>query len=171
MQILAEDLKGLCVEINGTRRPVRFFGMKGDLKWLASTEDPRDGPTYLAAGSVHYLNLHPDSGWRDSDEFRQTMSSLQVPPPIVNMDGFTNSLIFDDTLHVAYRGFAPDFLASTLICIFGRGMALQAACNMAGDWARARGYYLSIDEFSLSDDKFPSLNAKGWEIKLLCLWI
>ena len=35
---------------------------------LASTEDPRDGPTYLAAGSVHYLNLHPDSGWRDSDE-------------------------------------------------------------------------------------------------------
>ena len=87
------------------------------------------------------------------------------------MDGFSNSLIFDDTLHVAYRGFAPDFVASALICMFGRGLALQTACNMAADWARAHGHYLSIEEFSLSEDKYPSLNAKGWEVKLLCLWI
>ncbi|CAE7890586.1 unnamed protein product, partial [Symbiodinium necroappetens] len=55
--------------------------------------------------------------------------------------------------------------------MFGRGLALQTACNMAADWARAHGHYLSIEEFSLSEDKYPSLNAKGWEVKLLCLWI
>ncbi|CAE7229078.1 unnamed protein product [Symbiodinium sp. CCMP2592] len=99
------------------------------------------------------------------------MNSLQVPPPLVSMDGFSNSLIYDDTLHVAYRGFGPDFVASALVCMFGRGMELQRACNMAADWARSHNYYLSIDEFSLSDDKFPALNAKGWEVKLLCLWM
>ncbi|CAE6957720.1 unnamed protein product [Symbiodinium sp. CCMP2592] len=42
---------------------------------------------------------------------------------------------------------------------------------MAGQWAKARGYSLSIDEFSLSEERFPSLNAKGYEIKLLCVWL
>ncbi|CAE7679568.1 unnamed protein product [Symbiodinium sp. CCMP2592] len=81
------------------------------------------------------------------------------------MDRFSNSSIYDDTLHVAYRGFGPDFVASALVCMFGRGMELQRACNMAADWVRSQNYYLSIDEFSLSDDKFPALNAKGWEVE------
>ncbi|CAE7722926.1 unnamed protein product [Symbiodinium necroappetens] len=149
--------------------------MKGDLKWLASTEDPRDGATLLVSGSTHYLNVYDDSGWRFSDEsqteFCSTMQSLPSPPPLVYMDGFTNALVFDDTLHVAWRGFAADFLASCLILIFGKGVGLQRACENAGLWARARGYSLSIDEFSLSDDKFPSVNAKGYEIKICCTWL
>ena len=37
----------------------------------ASTADPRDGPTYLAHGSTHYMNVYEeDSGWRGSDETR-----------------------------------------------------------------------------------------------------
>ncbi|CAE7623014.1 unnamed protein product [Symbiodinium sp. CCMP2592] len=104
-------------------------------------------------------------------EFCQTMKNLAVPPPIVDLPGFSNALIFDDTLHVAWRGFAADFLASSLINIFGKGAALQKACDMAGQWAKARGYSLSIDEFSLSEERFPSLNAKGYEIKLLCVWL
>eukprot|EP00439_Symbiodinium_sp_Y106_P018446 s8499_g2.t1 len=55
--------------------------------------------------------------------------------------------------------------------MFGKGAELQKACDMADHWARARGYALSIDDFSFSDDRFPSLNAKGYEIKLLCLWL
>ncbi|CAE7652163.1 unnamed protein product, partial [Symbiodinium microadriaticum] len=104
-------------------------------------------------------------------EFCSTMQSLPSPPPLVFMDGFTNALVFDDTLHVAWRGFAADFLASCLILIFGKGVGLQRACENAGLWARARGYSLSIDEFSLSDDKFPSVNAKGYEIKICCTWL
>ncbi|CAE7679498.1 unnamed protein product [Symbiodinium sp. CCMP2592] len=104
-------------------------------------------------------------------EFCQTMKNLAVPPPIVDLPGFSNALIFDDTLHVAWRGFAADFLASSLINIFGKGAALQKACDMAGLRAKARGYSLSIDEFSLSEERFSSLNAKGYEIKLLCVWL
>ena len=99
------------------------------------------------------------------------MQSLPVPPPLVDLPGFTNALMFDDTLHVAWRGFAADFLASSLVQMFGKGAELQKACDMADHWARARGYALSIDDFSFSDDRFPSLNAKGYEIKLLCLWL
>ena len=152
----------------------------------------------MVFGSTHYLNVYADSGWRFSDEsqtepyvaidrhrshsassseyfetkeFYRAMKNLAVPPPIVDLPGFSNALIFDDTLHVAWRGFAADFLASSLIDMFGKGAALQKTCDMAGHWAKARGYSLSIDEFSLSDDRFPSLNAKGYEIKLLCVWL
>ena len=113
----------------------------------------------MVFGSTHYLNVYADSGWRFSDEsqtepyvaidrhrshsassseyfetkeFYHTMKNLAVPPPIVDLPGFSNALIFDDTLHVAWRGFAADFLASSLIDMFGKGAALQKACDMAG---------------------------------------
>ncbi|CAE7035093.1 unnamed protein product [Symbiodinium sp. CCMP2456] len=41
---------------------------------------------------------------------------------------------------------------------------------MLHSWARANGHELAMDEFSFSDD-YPSLNAKGWDIKLVCMWL
>ena len=72
---------------------------------------------------------------------------------------------------MAWRGFAADFAASVLVDMFGKGLALQKACDMARHWATSKGHQLSLDEFSLSDDKFPSLNAKAWDVKLVCLWL
>ena len=99
------------------------------------------------------------------------MRAMRHPSPLVALERFSNRLIFDDTLHVAYRGFAPNFIAAALIDVFGRGQSLTRAFVMALSWARIRGHELSLDEFALSEDKYPSLNAKGWDCKILCLWL
>ena len=100
-----------------------------------------------------------------------SMQSIRYPSPLVSMVGFSNALIWNDTLHVAWRGFAPDFVASALAELFGRGAKLIMASELARSWAVSRGLELSTDEFSLSDDKHPSLNAKGHDVKILCLWL
>ena len=100
-----------------------------------------------------------------------TMATIPFPCPLLQLNNFTNRMVWDDTLHVAYRGFAPNFVAAALGDLFGRGQALTKACSMAHAWARLRGHELSLDELSLSDERFPSLNAKGWDVKLLCIWL
>ena len=99
------------------------------------------------------------------------MRSLKYPSPILQMHGFSNRLIWDDVLHVAWRGFAADFVASVLVDMFGKGGALLRAHDLAKHWAKWRGLELALDEFSLSEDAYPSLNAKGNDIKMLCLWL
>ena len=98
------------------------------------------------------------------------MASLKHPSPIVQLKGFSNSLIYDDVLHVAYRGFGPEFIASALCDVFGKAR-LTDAFELSRTWARAHDLELSIDEFVLSEDKFPSLNAKGADIKVLSKWL
>ena len=99
------------------------------------------------------------------------MRSLKYPSPLVGLENFSNRLVWDDTLHVAFRGFAPDYIASSLVDLFGKGQALNKAFEAALSWAHWHGHPLSCDEFSLSDDKFPSLNAKAWDCKVLSLWL
>ena len=98
------------------------------------------------------------------------MACLRHPSPALTVPGFSNCLICKDVLHVAYRGFGPDFIASALIDCFGKGKTLNDAFELASSWAAYRGVQLSIDDFWFSDDKYPSLNAKGWDIKLLSQW-
>ena len=44
---------------------------------------------------------------------------------------FSNRLIWDDALHVAWLGFAPDFVASVLVDMFGNADALLRAHDLA----------------------------------------
>jgi len=105
------------------------------------------------------------------EDFLATMNNLQFPSPILNVSGFSNRLIWDDSLHVAYRGFAADVCGSMVADMFGKqGALLSKAGDMLHSWARANGHELAMDEFSFSDD-YPSLNAKGWDIKLVCMWL
>ena len=106
-----------------------------------------------------------------AEEFLSTMNLQRHPSPLLRLPGFSNCLVWDDTLHVAYRGFAADFIGSALVDLFGRGTALTRAFDLAHAWTAYCNVTLSIDEFSISDDKFPMLNAKAWDIKLLCMWL
>ena len=85
------------------------------------------------------------------------------------MESFSNALIWDDVLHVAYRGFAPDFLASALTDMCGRGLRLTRAAESAR--AVSRGLELSMDDFSISEGPHASLNAKAWDVKILRMWL
>ena len=87
------------------------------------------------------------------------------------MEKFSNALIWDDVLHVAYRGFAPDFLASALTDACGKGLRLTRAAECAQSWAASRGLELSMDDFSISEGPYGSLNAKAMDVKILCLWL
>ena len=99
-----------------------------------------------------------------------TMRAMPFPSPVISMPGFSNRLIWDDSLHVAYRGFAADWVGSVLVDLFGRGNALVEAAASATWWAKSHGHVLSIDEFSF-DESYPSINAKAWDVKLLCQWL
>ena len=100
-----------------------------------------------------------------------TMGNLDFPPPIIHAPGFTNRLIWDDSLHVAYRGFAAELCGSMVVEMFGKqGNQLLRASEMLHCWARANSHELSLLEFSFSED-YPSLNAKGWDVKLVCMWL
>ena len=98
------------------------------------------------------------------------MRAMPFPSPVISMTGFSNRLIWDDSLHVAYRGFAADWVGSVLVDLFGRGNALVEAAASATWWAKSHGHVLSIDEFSF-DESYPSINAKAWDVKLLCQWL
>ena len=100
------------------------------------------------------------------------MDLLKFPSPVLKLGPFTNRLMWDDTLHVAWRGFAPDFLGSALVDQFGRGAVLRKACEAAWLWARSHNLEIAVDEFTFAEgEKFPSVNAKGWDVKNLCVWL
>ena len=105
-------------------------------------------------------------------EFMETLRrSNAVLPAIATVRGFSNHLIHFDTLHVLYRGFGPDFVGSTLLSVFG-GRALGEAHDLAHAWCRLHGCELSVEEFSFAyEGKYPNLMAKGWDVRLLILWL
>ncbi|CAE7465291.1 unnamed protein product, partial [Symbiodinium pilosum] len=144
---------------------------------LAATNDIRDGMTYLSPGSNHYMNVYGDASWeiagRESHtDFTETLCEADAElPAIVGARGFSSHLIHFDTLHVLYRGVGPDFVASTLVLVFGQKL-LPEAHELARSWCRAQGASLSVDDFTFSyEGRFPSLNAKGWDVRLLLLWL
>ncbi|CAE7210475.1 unnamed protein product, partial [Symbiodinium sp. CCMP2592] len=88
-------------------------------------------------------------------------------PEICNITGFHNKLIHYDTLHVCYRGFAPDLVASVMLDIFPDRGGLIKAHDLCCLWAKANGAELACDDFILNaDEKYATLNAKGADIKL-----
>ncbi|CAE7830905.1 unnamed protein product [Symbiodinium sp. CCMP2592] len=146
---------------------------------FASTVDPVDGQTFLSPGSGHYMNCFGDSPWElcgleSKDDFLQELLKAHGGslPEICNITGFHNKLIHYDTLHVCYRGFAPDLVASVMLDIFPDRGGLIKAHDLCCLWAKANGAELACDDFILNaDEKYATLNAKGADIKLVCLWL
>ena len=102
----------------------------------------------------------------------QKANSGRTLPAICDFDGFHSKLIHFDTLHVCYRGFGPDLTASILLDLFHQNGGFTEAHTLASAWAAAQGLELSCDEFALSsDEKFAFLQAKGADIKIICLWL
>lgn len=93
-------------------------------------------------------------------------------PTLCDFDGFDSKLIHFDTLHVCYRGFGPDLAASVILDLFQGNGGLTRAHTLASTWAKAQGLELACDDFNLNaDEKFAFLNAKGADIKVICLWL
>ena len=76
-----------------------------------------------------------------------------------------------DVLHVCYRGFGPDYVASCLLEIF-KANQLGQAHDLACLWAKKDGQGLACDDLAIAmEQHFPTLQAKGMDIKLLILWL
>ena len=59
-----------------------------------------------------------------AQEFLAMMGRQPFPSPILRLPGFSNRLIHDDALHVAWRSFGPEFVASAIVDVFGLGSKL-----------------------------------------------
>ena len=94
-------------------------------------------------------------------------------PAICEFTGFSNMLVHYDTLHVCYRGFGPDLVASVLLDLFPKSRGgLTTAHDLASLWAKAYNLELACDDFTIStEEKYSYLNAKGADIKILLLWL
>ena len=91
-------------------------------------------------------------------------------PAICEFAGFHNLLVHYDTLHVCYRGFGPDMVASVLLDLFPKSRGGLVAAHDLALWAKACNLELSCDEFTVStEEKYAYLNAKGADIKILLL--
>jgi hypothetical protein len=151
---------------------------------MASLRCPGDTNTTPSAGTYAYTEFF-NPRWLDSQEslaeFRQ---SLPLPNPLADASFFSNAFIFSDPLHVLWRGICPSFVASTVIKLSRKGVwgmgniqdrwdcAYDSACEFI---KRASREKLSIDEFNSASmsvaDGYPEMNAKGADIKSLCLWL
>ena len=104
-------------------------------------------------------------------EFQRALLATQFPSPLLDVDGFTNQLVWPDTLHIAFRGFAPNFAASCLQDFFSKNK-LDRAFDLLKAWATAHDVQICMDEIVMGDDGgFPTLNAKGFDIKHVCIFL
>ncbi len=98
---------------------------------------------------------------------------------------FDNTFILNDPLHVVYRGFAPDFVASGVMQMLRAGFwgqsnqqsRMDSAFNDAKAWVKQHRHEpLSINEFTkatlgLAEGGYPELHAKGHDVKTLVFWL
>jgi hypothetical protein len=94
-------------------------------------------------------------------------------------------MIWNDTLHVIYRGFLPEFLGSALMELAAEKVWLPSrslqdnldrAYSMCRDFLSSSGLgRLSLDDFAKSsfdnDHNFPALPGKAQDSKLIALWL
>ena len=106
-----------------------------------------------------------------AQEFRETLLAEPFPSPLLQIEGFAPQLVWPDPLHVAFRGFAANWAASCIQDMFPMNQ-MEKAFDMLQNWARATGAQLAMDDFTFGDDGgFPTLNCKGWDVKLVCLFL
>lgn len=105
-----------------------------------------------------------------AQEFIQAFRDSKRPlSPLATLNGFHPRLTWDDTLHVVFRGFGPDFLAGALTDLFGT--ELDMAFDLAKMWVQQQGLWLDCKELVISDAAYGSLNVKGRDCKVLLLWM
>ena len=81
-------------------------------------------------------------------------------------------MIHFDVLHVCYRVFGADYVASVLQELFPNESKMAAGHHLAKMWCKSHGLDLSCDEFSLGfEGGFATLQAKGMDIRILCCWL
>ena len=110
---------------------------------------------------------------RIEDFLTELMKAHGELPAICEFGGFHSMLIHYDTLHVCYRGFGPDLVASALLDFFPKSRGgLTTAHDLASSWAKACNLELSCDEFVINtEEKYAYLNCKGADTKILLLWL
>lgn len=103
-------------------------------------------------------------------EFRRSVSNhTSFVSPLMELEGFHPLLIFNDPLHVAYRGFVPDFLASAFQCLFPDADVLLEHIR---DYCRVNNWCIGLDEIAYTTENgYPSLNCKGYDAKILALFL
>jgi hypothetical protein len=135
--------------------------------------------------TTSFTNVFPGSGWWGTDETHaEFLGSLSAPNRLALSMHFRNFMIYNDTLHVIYRGFLPEFLGSAIMELahakFWNNGTLQF--NLDEAFRRCKLFLqstklgqLSLDDFSkISFDGefgFPSLAGKGHDAKLVALWL
>ena len=141
------------------------------------------------AASLHsttsYTNVFPGSGWWGTNETHsEFLASLDKPNRLAQSVHFRNHMIFNDTLHVVYRGYLPEFVGSAIMELakekFWSTGSLQANLDAAFRSCKlflesTKLGQLSLDDFSKSsldgEEGFPSLPGKGHDAKLVALWL
>ena len=149
----------------------------------ASIRSVGDGPLHTGPNSTTYCNFFQTSWETTTETNAEFIASLPRPNALCLWESFHNSLIFNDPLHVVYRGFAPSFVSSLLVLLvgkqfFGHGKLQQqydAAYDAAAQFLKQSGLEpLSLEEFTRAsiglDDGYPEMNAKGADIKSLIYW-
>ena len=150
----------------------------------ASVRSVGDGRLHTGPNSTTYCNFFQTS-WETTTETQdEFIASLPRPNDLAVWESFHKSLIFNDPLHVVYRGFAPSFVSSALMLLveskfFGLGVLQQqydAAYYAAGQFIKQSGLEaLSLEDFTRAsiglDDGYPEMNAKGADIKSLIFWV
>ena len=72
---------------------------------------------------------------------------------------------------MCFRGFGPNWAASCLQDMFPKNK-MDVAFDLLKAWATFNEHELSMDEISFGDDGgFPTLNCKGWDVKLVCKFL
>lgn len=150
----------------------------------ASVRSEGDGSIFAGLGSTTYT-LFDTAPWLGTEENKhQFLQSLKYPNALAQANFFHPTMIFNDPLHVVYRGFGPSFISSCIVALvrsgfFGSGklqtcydQAYADATNFAAHLNLDR---LSIDEFSRStlglEDLYPELACKGADCKTLIYWM
>ena len=115
----------------------------------------------------------PSRNFSECQDFMETLQANSAElPALVQMRTFHSWCVHFDVLHVAYRGFGPDYIASVLQLLFKGNCEMARGHQLAKGWAKAQGVDLACEEFNISmESSFPTLQAKGMDIKLLTLWL
>ena len=151
---------------------------------VASTKSRNEGVFHTGPGNTTYSNVfEPVFDTLESHE--DFIASLTMPNKLALFSGFKNCMIFNDPLHVIYRGFLPEFLGSVLLDLamshyFAPSKTIQINLDVA--YQRCAAFLqrhglgsLSLDDFTKEglDDEygFASLPGKATDAKLVCHWL
>ncbi len=130
---------------------------------LASINSVSETAFYTGdALNTTYSNVWPDAGWRGSTESHEEFqASLPIKNKLATSPYFRNFMMWNDPLHVMYRGILLSYVGSVLAHMAGcrfwvengdMESNLSVAHDECNDWCgRCKLGYLSVDNFTTSN--------------------